>query len=155
MDTLTTSQVAAKLNTDAKVLRRFLRATPEWSNPGSGGRYAFTSTDLAQLRKQFPKWVAGEGAKTTRKPKARVVATPTGAEVRPTTDRRRRAKATEALPPVDIEDSPEVWDGPLPDARAARIEGEERARRLDERLRATGMHLSQWTPERWAKAGVA
>lgn len=152
---LTSAQVAAEVGTDSKTLRRFLRATPEWANPGSGGRYAFARSDVAKIKKQFPKWVAGETAKTPRpKRRAKVVATATGPAVVPASDRRRRAKATAALPPVDTSESPEVWEGPLPDARTARIQGEERARLLDARLRATGNHLSQWTAERWERAGV-
>jgi hypothetical protein len=156
----TSQQVAAELNTDAKSLRRFLRATPEWANPGSGGRYSFTKADITQLRKQFPAWVKAQNksAGTKRPRKSRVVATPTGAAVVPAskpTNRRRRADATADLPAVDTSDSPEEWTGPLPDPRTAWSAGEERAARLDQRLRATGQHLSQWTADRWAKAGVS
>jgi hypothetical protein len=141
----TSAQVAGQLNTDAKVLRRFLRATPEWSNPGSGGRYSFSSADVKAIKRQFPAWLEGQGTPTARKPRkaARVTATPSGAKV---------ATGLGVLPRVDTSESPEVWDGPLPTAVEVRVEGAARAARLDQRLRATGHHLSQWTPERLAKA---
>jgi hypothetical protein len=141
----TSAQAADQLRTDAKTLRRFLRATPEWSNPGSGGRYAFEASDIKAMRKQFPAWLADQSTGTkSAKPKTR-------AKIKITATGKPKVVPAD-LPPVDTSESPEVWDGPLPDVTTARIVGAERARRLDARLRATGVHISQLPAERFTNA---
>jgi hypothetical protein len=66
-----TKQVAAALNTEPKLLRRFLRADSNYANAGAGGRYVFTDDDVADMRERFQAWVGNK----TAKPKAkRVVA---------------------------------------------------------------------------------
>lgn len=146
----TSAQVATTLATDAKTLRRFLRATPEWANPGSGGRYSFTAPDIKAIKKQFPAWLEASTTPTTRKPRtAKVRATPAGAKVVPTGDGIEIMRKH-----VDTSESPEVWDGDLPSVVETRITGAARAARLDAMLKASGHHLSQWSSERWEKAGV-
>lgn len=50
------SQAAAELKTDARTLRRFLRKDPTYNNAGAGGRYEFTTRELATLKKRFDAW---------------------------------------------------------------------------------------------------
>ncbi|WBP92802.1 hypothetical protein O6072_15910 [Mycolicibacterium neoaurum] len=71
--TLTTREVAAKVGTDPKTLRTFLRASKDYEAVGSGSRYSFTAKDIAPMKTRFGKWIAEreaakqakeEGAKT-------------------------------------------------------------------------------------------
>lgn len=62
--TLTTAEVAAKLKTDPRTLRRFLRATKQ--GVGTGKRYDFDAQTVAALKKRFDGWRAEvEGEKET------------------------------------------------------------------------------------------
>jgi hypothetical protein len=54
MAELNTQEVAKKLGTDAKTLRRFLRATQQGVGPG--GRYAIDAKRIPTLKKQFTTW---------------------------------------------------------------------------------------------------
>lgn len=54
--------VARENGIDPKELRRFLRASPTWNNPGTGKRYVFGPSDEAALLKGFRAW------KTSRQP---------------------------------------------------------------------------------------
>lgn len=49
--------VADKIGTDAKTLRVFLRASPDYEAPGSGGRYSFIPKDVPTLKSRFNKWL--------------------------------------------------------------------------------------------------
>jgi DNA-binding transcriptional MerR regulator len=44
------TEAAAELGIDARMLRRYLRADDSYTNAGQGGRYNFTDQDLARLR---------------------------------------------------------------------------------------------------------
>lgn len=129
----TSAQAAEKIGTDPKTLRRFLRATPEWSNPGSGGRYSFTAADIRRLQKQVPAWIASSTPRQVKTTKIKMTATGKAKVVQP------------KLPPVDTSESPEVWNRPIP-ARlkgADRVRAKERVDALEARLLATGLHISQ------------
>ncbi len=67
---LNTAQVAEKLDTDARTLRKFLRATTEdkSSLPGKGKRYSFEGKDIAGLKKQYAVWVAARAAQVEDAP---------------------------------------------------------------------------------------
>lgn len=55
--TLSAKEVARDLGTDARTFRKFLReVTPKEEQPGQGGRWTFTSKDVAKLKKQFGQW---------------------------------------------------------------------------------------------------
>lgn len=59
MAQFTTAQVAEKLNTDGRTLRKFLRADAKergTETPGKGSRYAIEGKDLAGLKKRFAAW---------------------------------------------------------------------------------------------------
>lgn len=59
--TLTAKEVATRFETDARTLRKFLRADAkalEAETPGKGSRYAIEAKSLRSLRKRFDAWVA-------------------------------------------------------------------------------------------------
>jgi hypothetical protein len=62
MTTLTSSDVARAIGTDAKTLRKFLRADPTFHNVGSGARYGFTAADIPTIKRAFEKWAANKRA---------------------------------------------------------------------------------------------
>ncbi len=51
---LRTAEVAAKLDTDARTLRKFLRSQER--GVGAGGRYGFEPQQIGNLKKQFNAW---------------------------------------------------------------------------------------------------
>jgi hypothetical protein len=114
-----TKQVAAALNTEPKLLRRFLRADSNYANAGAGGRYAFTDDDVADMRERFSAWV---GNKTT-KPKSRPRSTSRSDDKLPTSILGRKLYASERT----------------------RVEAIARARvdRLEAALLEKGLHISQ------------
>lgn len=127
MDTKT---VATALGTDARVLRRFLRDPKStFSAVGSGSRYTFTESDIPELERRFADW---QGNKQP--------ARPTVVKVVDTADTQR------------IKDEV-VWEeeGPvvLEDLRDRKVLAKVRAKakawddRLNERLMAAGLHISQ------------
>lgn len=74
-ETYTAKQVATRIGTDAKTLRKFFRSPASTVEAvGQGGRYEFKSEDMPQIREEFDKWKSGkapratkpEGSKTTR-----------------------------------------------------------------------------------------
>lgn len=124
-------EVAALLGTTTRILRRFLRSPQStFSAVGSGARYDFNDSDIPTLRKRFIEW---SGVKVDPELPAEHVE-------RPTTTQDDR----------DVQ----VWseEGPvvLPDIRDPRILAQvraaeaERVARLEERLMAAGLHISQW-----------
>lgn len=73
---LTTREVAEKLGTDPRTLRRFLRAKDK--GVGTGARYEFEPRDIAPLKKSFTSWDkarAEENANTAAPKKGRPRAT--------------------------------------------------------------------------------
>lgn len=58
---LTTAQVATKLKTDARTLRKFLRSPDSTFTPvGQGKKYELKEADLPTLTEQFRAWSAGK-----------------------------------------------------------------------------------------------
>ena len=67
-DTYTAKQVATRIGTDAKTLRKFFRSPASTIEPcGQGGRYEFDAADLPKIKAEFEKWNSTKG---TRTPKA-------------------------------------------------------------------------------------
>lgn len=62
---LSAPELAAEMEIDAKLLRRFLRENASFNNPGSGGRYKFTTSEAASVKKAFTKWNARRSARQT------------------------------------------------------------------------------------------
>ena len=61
MATMTTTEIAADLDTTPRTLRKFLRADAKergTETPGKGSRYAIEKRDMRALRSRFAKWVA-------------------------------------------------------------------------------------------------
>jgi hypothetical protein len=64
MAVLTTAQVAEKLGTDARTLRKFLRSDAcKVESVGKGSRYQIEAKQVQQLRSQFTKWGAAQDEK--------------------------------------------------------------------------------------------
>jgi hypothetical protein len=122
-------EVAAAIGTDPKRLRRFLRADNTYRNAGQGGRYVFTDRDMPTLKKRFAAWESKASA-------AKVGA------VADKPARRRKGKDEVPAMPENI--------AIVPAAKLTTKQREERDRlsrervdRLEERLRAAGLHVSQ------------
>ncbi len=58
--TLTPKDLAEKLSTDSKTVRRFLRKAHGDDAPGQGGRWSIPAADVAKLRKEFETWQKAE-----------------------------------------------------------------------------------------------
>jgi hypothetical protein len=67
MAELSAKQVAEKIGTDGRTLRRFLRQDTEYRNPGSGSRWLFTDADVDAIADRFTEW-QGRPKQSTRKP---------------------------------------------------------------------------------------
>lgn len=76
-DTYTAKQVATRIGTDAKTLRKFFRSPASTIEPvGQGGRYEFAKEDVPTIQAEFAKW---QSAQTAARPaKGRGVAKPKG-----------------------------------------------------------------------------
>ncbi len=116
MPTYTASEAAAQLNVAPKLLRRLLREDRTLKAPGSGASWSFTDDDLPLLEKIVANHQGRKGSKTARNT---VITDDAGLPAaicrsRSRTD-RARVKALSA----------------------------ERTARLEQALRAAGLHLSQ------------
>ena len=70
MATLNTAQVAEKLDTTPRELRKFLRASAKDAGttdalPGKGKRYALEAKSVPALKKQYAEWVAARAAQVS------------------------------------------------------------------------------------------
>lgn len=63
---LSAKQAAIQLNTDARTLRKFLRASDEFDAVGQGNRYEFDSKEMKKLKKSFAAW-SGKKTKTEKR----------------------------------------------------------------------------------------
>lgn len=73
MAQLTTAQVAEKLDTTPRTLRKFLRADAKVTGadtPGKGSRYAIEGKQVPALAKRFAKWSEAQAAKVEDAPDA-------------------------------------------------------------------------------------
>lgn len=56
-DTYTAKQIATRIGTDAKTLRKFFRSAHSTVTPvGFGGRYEFDKDDLPKIKQEFDGW---------------------------------------------------------------------------------------------------
>jgi hypothetical protein len=63
-------QVASRIGTDAKTLRKFFRSSASPYNAvGQGGRYEFPAKDLEKIKTHFVAWQSGKGATKPSTPK--------------------------------------------------------------------------------------
>ena len=63
MATITPTELAAKLDTDPRTTRKFLRSiTPKEDQPGKGSRWAIEKRDVRSLQAKFKKFEAAEAA---------------------------------------------------------------------------------------------
>lgn len=64
-DTYTAKQVATRLGTDAKTMRKFFRSQHSTVEPvGQGGRYEFDAGDMPQIKAEFTAWQKKSKART-------------------------------------------------------------------------------------------
>lgn len=103
-ETYTAKQVATRIGTDAKTLRKFFRSAASTVEPvGQGGRYEFDAADLPKIREQFTNW---NEKKPTRG--AQKVNDAPAAETKSTPSPKKRGKAAPAEPIIEEDD--EVLD---------------------------------------------
>lgn len=122
---MNTAQAAAELSTDAKTLRRFLRADSRYDNAGAGGRYVFSDDMMPDMREHFLAWLGDKAVKQT-KPRAVKAAAPSddiAAQRMPRNILGRKLYASERTRREAI--------------------GRARAERLDQMLFAAGLHITQ------------
>ena len=68
MATITVTDLADELNTDARTARKFLRSvTPSEEQPGKGGRWQIEKRDIRSLRSKFSKFAEVEAARKEAK----------------------------------------------------------------------------------------
>lgn len=128
MDTKT---IATLLNTEARILRRFLRdPRSTFQSVGSGARYSFTDKDIPELAKRFAEW-------QQNKPVSRVTP-PTRCVDNTMSQHMRDQMVWEEEGPIIIEDirKPGVRNRIRQEAAAQEA-------RLAELLMARGLHISQ------------
>jgi len=131
-----TKQAATAIGTEARVLRRFLRdPKSKHSTVGSGSRYDFKEEQLADLKREFMSWQQAKPAavRAPRDPdaKQREIDEAVWAE-------EAAARANRGLGPIvmgDLRDRNVL-------ARVRRVAAA-REDRLNERLMAAGLHISQ------------
>lgn len=90
MAQFTTAQVAEKFDTNARTLRKFLRADARANGaadalPGKGSRYAIEGKQLAGLKKRFAAWQV-EQAEQRKERAEKAVAEAKAVEVEEITD---------------------------------------------------------------------
>lgn len=122
---MNTTDVASKLETTPKVLRRFLRQDPTYNNAGAGGRYDFADKDMPTLKKRFNDWLS----KNANRPR--------GAKVN---SKRRLSKGDNRSDIIPVE---KIRSRNPRDRAAIRAAAEARVDRLEEMLKASGLHISQ------------
>jgi hypothetical protein len=99
-DTLTAKQVATRLGTDAKTLRKFFRTgASRFKAVGQGGRYEFAKDDLPAIKAAFEAYNSGKTPRAKRDPADK--AKPTG---------RMATAAAELEDDEEIDDEPELED---------------------------------------------
>lgn len=66
-ETLTAKQVATRIGTDAKTLRKFFRSSNSTVEAvGQGGRYEFAKEDLEKIRSEFTNWSSNKPARAPK-----------------------------------------------------------------------------------------
>lgn len=113
MTTYTTAEVAEKLETTPRTLRKFLRADAKERGttdalPGKGSRYALAGKEIAPLKKRFTKWQAAEAQ--ARKERAEKAAEEAAAAVENDADETADDAETESEPTADELDEIDALD---------------------------------------------
>lgn len=72
---LSAKEVAIRLDTDARTLRKFLREiTDADEQPGQGGRWLFEKSEIKELKKKFAGWHSSQAAPKSKRSKSKAVA---------------------------------------------------------------------------------
>lgn len=135
---MNTAEVATELGTTAKILRRFLRSGQStFTAVGSGGRYEFDAEDMPTLKARFAEWNNTDPRTPAKLSSSHPVAVTRKARKRTQVDKDREVWNEEG--PVSLPDirNPRVRARVLADAAA-------REARLEARLLAVGLHITQW-----------
>lgn len=109
MTAYTTAEVAEKLETTPRTLRKFLRADAKERGttdalPGKGSRYSIGGKEIAPLKKRFTKWQAAEAQ--ARKERAEKAAEEAAAAVE--NDAETDAEELETEPEPTAEELDEI-----------------------------------------------
>lgn len=62
---LSAKEVAIKLDTTPRTLRKFLRSDEKTTSPGKGGRYTLPASQVKSLQSRFNAWSAQRAQNTT------------------------------------------------------------------------------------------
>lgn len=113
MTAYTTAEVAEKLETTPRTLRKFLRADAKERGttdalPGKGSRYSIGGKEIAPLKKRFAKWQAAEAQ--ARKERAEKAAEEAAAAVENDAETDADELETEPEPSTDELDEIESLD---------------------------------------------
>lgn len=136
-----TKAVATLLGTETRILRRFLRDPKStFKAVGSGSRYEFTEADIPELERRFSDWL---GTKQANRPAITIKTVVDTVQVQRERDEAVWAEEGTIIMP-DIR-RPEVRS-------AVRAKARDWDRRLNERLMAAGLHISQMQNRQLAAA---
>lgn len=87
-------QVATRIGTDAKTLRKFFRSpASSFDAVGQGGRYEFPASQLPEIQRAFNSWLGGKNIVTASTPKPRTA--PVNGKAHP---KRRQKHKTDVEP---------------------------------------------------------
>lgn len=93
--TFSAKQVATRIGTEAKILRKFFRdPNSGYKAVGQGGRYDFPESELPEIREKFNAWNKGK-TKRNRPTNAQRAA----AQAKPAVPRQRKEESEEPRPP--------------------------------------------------------
>ncbi|HEV7949947.1 MAG TPA: hypothetical protein VGP24_09290 [Glaciihabitans sp.] len=100
-ETYTAKQVATRLGTDAKTMRKFFRSSHSTVEAvGQGGRYEFAATDLPKIKREFEGW-RKKAAERTKPPSKPVTDVHTEAELAEATEQAAAGMADAIQEAVD------------------------------------------------------
>lgn len=120
----TSLDAAEELGTTPRLLRRFIRENDSWTNATYAGRYSFTESDVAALRRDFTKW---RSQRPTRKHSAPKV-----------TDELTYLDEDKGIAPEEMS----LMKTNPAFRRAVLARRQERFRKLEARIRETGIRNS-------------
>lgn len=109
MSQMTTVQAAEAVGTDARTLRKFLRASAHYDAVGQGKRYEFDEADLDALSQRFKDWSKPSApAAPSKKASSKKGKGAKGAKADPVTDDPADITAEEETELEDLDDLEEL-----------------------------------------------
>jgi hypothetical protein len=111
--TLTPKDLAEKLSTDSKTVRRFLRKAHGDDAPGQGGRWSIPTADVTKLRKEFQAFQAAEADRKAKAAEAKAAKADEESDDEAETDDPKPERTADAVDAV-------IAAGGLPKAEAVK-----------------------------------